>query len=140
LQHQPGVHYVLRGRTPVHVLADLRRRVGSDLLDEREDGIADGSSALPHRLEVDLLDYGLVYDRARGVRWNHSELALDLRQLALDLQPSLDVGALREDRAHLRIPEDIEQRVKRWRSFAHLLPLSSRRPRLGAPRVEWPRS
>ena len=91
-------------------VATCGRRSTHDLVEERQDRIADDERLLAQRGEVDVLEHRGGGDLARGLGRDDAELGLRLGERALDLEPRCDERLLREEPDHLLIAEDIDER------------------------------
>ena len=108
-EREACVHDVLRRRAAVQV-ATCNRGSTHDLVEQRQDRIADDERLLAQCGEVDVLGHCGGRDLARGLGRDYAELGLRLGERALDLEPRCDERLLREEPDHLLIAEDVDQR------------------------------
>ena len=99
LQHQGGVHDVLRGRAPMHVAAGLAA-LSCDLLHQRQDRIADDIGLAAQQIEVERGNLGPSRDRLRRLRRDHGAARLGLRQRDFDLGVARDQAKIGKHLAH----------------------------------------
>ena len=98
------------------------RRSLHDLLEQRQDRVADDERLLAQRGEVDVLGHRGRGDLLRGLGGDHAELGLRVGERPFDLEPRSDERLLREEPVHLLIAEDVYQRRKHRST---ILPLRS---------------
>jgi len=108
-ERESGVHDVLRRRAAVEV-ATRRRGPLNDLIEERQDRIADDERLLAQRGAIDVLGHRGGRDLARGIGRDDPELGLRVGERTLELEPRCDERLLREEPDHLLIAEDVDQR------------------------------
>ena len=99
LQHNGGIHDVLRGRTPVQI-APGRAALLGELGDQPDDGIADHVRGLPQLSKVDVFGAGQPLDAVGGLLRNNAEPGLDLGERHLNLDIARHRRRLGEDLAH----------------------------------------
>ena len=116
-QGEARVHDVLRRRAPVDVPGGLGGSI-ADLLEQRQDRIADDERPRAQSLQVDGLRYRGPLDRRGGLGGDDPELGLRGGERPLDLEPRLDERPLRE--------ESPRPRRRRTRRRAAGTPSSSR--------------
>ena len=86
------------------------RRSLHDLLEQRQDRIADDERLLAEGREVDVLGHRGGGDLARRLGRDHPELGLRAGERALDLEPRGHERLLREEPEHFFVAEDVNER------------------------------
>ena len=99
LQHDGGVHDVLRGRPPMHVAAGLAA-LFCHLVHQRQDRIADDIGLAAQQVEIERRDVGTVGNFVRRFRRDHPAARLGPRQRDLDLGIARDQAEIRKHLAH----------------------------------------
>ena len=110
-QRQAGVHDVLRRCAPVEVACRLGRRA-ADLLEQRQDRIADDERPFAEARELDSLRCGSEGDLGRSLRRDDPELGLCCRQCPLHLEPGAHERFLREEPCDVVVAEHVDERKK----------------------------
>ena len=80
---------------------------GDDLLDHRQDRIADDLDAFLQALEIHILENRIRDDRVRRFLGDHPQAALHSGHGPLDLEIAADRGAVGKDGAHLLGAEEV---------------------------------
>lgn len=113
LQGVRRVHDVLGRRAPVDIAACLAGG-GGQLVDERQDRIADDLRFVAKTIVVDLDGLGGLVDRLAGGRRNGTEPGLGARERGLGFEVSADEGLIGENRPHLLGAEHVaeQERIK----------------------------
>ena len=121
-QREAGVHDVLRCRAPVDIAGRLGRGV-PDLLEQRQDRIADDERPFAKDGELDSIRCGGGLDGSRGIRGDDPEAGLRLGERPLDLEPGGHERFLREELCDLVVAEHVDERQEhryrptRWASM-----------------------
>ena len=101
-QGEPGVGDVLDGRPDVHVLAGGLGKYLLERADQTQHRVRGPSGLHGHEIEVEQIGTRMLGDQRGRLGWDHAEARLGSRQRGEDVQPSLQPGALLEDRRQLR--------------------------------------
>ena len=85
-------------------------RCADDLLEQRQDRIADDERPLAEAREVDAAGRRGGVDRSGGVGWDDPELGLHVRKCPLDFEPGVDDRLLGEQLGDLVVGEHVDER------------------------------
>ena len=103
LQHQPGIHRVLAGCTPVDVAGRalvLPSDQGGQRLYHRDGRIAGGRGLAAQRGQVEQFRTALRRDRRRRRFRNHAQSRLGTRERGFEIEHALQVAAIGKYLAH----------------------------------------
>ena len=109
MQHGRCVGDVLRGRTPVAILAQFVFATGIDVVDHGNDGVTDLLGFGFQLDPVDGTEFAVLHDLFSGFLGDYSQLALYFGQCPFNVQILGGAVLVRPDVAHGRVTEHVAE-------------------------------